>query len=708
MNINEIAKKEAVIDNCIKTLKQEFIGIDKIIDQVMNNVKLWYMFPKFNERPLVINLWGMTGCGKTSLVNRICDLLDIGNDLVYYNLAKLGEENSSEIEYNFNRLLGYKIKAPVFVFDEFQFAASIDSTGKEKEAKTSLKTIWEIIDTGKIYREANNYVKKGLKRIMSAFGILDTFEAKIENGIWVNSQECFDKMSVEQKTEIVSFFNMNFEINEIYKELKPSRYWCENLGNSVINNSEHYVSCEIAGILYDCSYSLGEHDYTYEEYFNKEIATKDLNQMIDYVVRIHKESCKGFYSDYSKALVFVMGNIDEAYTMSYNVNPDMDPDQFRAITEKLTVIDIREALQERFRNEQIARLGSIQILYPSFSKDNFEKIIEMSLDNYVKSVYDEIGINLHFDRSIKEMIYKDGVFPTQGTRPVFTSVYEIAKTKLANIVTECINRKTYDIVDIYFDAKDDVVNARCCNIKDDFFDMSFKQTLRLDGLRTQVKKEQQALTAVHESGHFVIYAKLTGKMPAKLVSVTASSNATGFMMPDAEDSENYMTFQDAMNDICVDLAGYAAELLVFGEDNLTSGASFDLRHATVHASNIIRDFGMLYSLERGNIGVTTYLSDPDSTDGGGIIHESDHELEITNKKINNILNTAVDEVKKILSEGEWHDMFLKSCEYLKDNPSMPKEKMIELYNVVSEEAKKEELREDTFFIDTLNKYIINK
>ena len=47
-------------------LKNEFIGIDSIIDQLIYAVKPWYLAAELQESPLVINLWGMTGVGKTS------------------------------------------------------------------------------------------------------------------------------------------------------------------------------------------------------------------------------------------------------------------------------------------------------------------------------------------------------------------------------------------------------------------------------------------------------------------------------------------------------------------------------------------------------------------------------------------------------------------------------------------------------------------
>src|ERR1044072_960 len=57
-------------------LKKEFIGLDEIVSEVINLITPWYLFPDAQMRPTVINLWGLTGSGKTALVNRLVDLLD--------------------------------------------------------------------------------------------------------------------------------------------------------------------------------------------------------------------------------------------------------------------------------------------------------------------------------------------------------------------------------------------------------------------------------------------------------------------------------------------------------------------------------------------------------------------------------------------------------------------------------------------------------
>jgi cell division protease FtsH len=83
---------------------------------------------------------------------------------------------------------------------------------------------------------------------------------------------------------------------------------------------------------------------------------------------------KGYDLKFNDSIIFVLMNLDEAYNMSFDVDPDMLPDQFHKMTKKLTIVDMKEALKRRFRNEQIARFGNLFMIYPSFSSDSFKKL----------------------------------------------------------------------------------------------------------------------------------------------------------------------------------------------------------------------------------------------------------------------------------------------------------------------------------------------
>lgn len=703
MNIELIKEKEQLLLNCSSILKKEFIGIDNVIDQVMNNIKAWYIYPELIMRPLVINLWGMTGCGKTSLVNRICELLEINNNKIYCNLAKLGEYTSSYIEDEFNSQLENRNGQPVFVFDEFQFAATLDTDCKEKEHITALKTIWEIIDHGKLYCDVPKRVKTNLETLIHTFDIVKNLHPKIKKHIWTNSKTCLEKMSFDQKYEILSLFNISHDIPDEFLDMIPNTYWCERAYTSIINDKKHFLTCTAIGYIFDAFKAFDETGMSYSN-FKKDVLSKmNMEEVYVFVKKFIKKLDNGVYRDYSRSLVFIMGNIDEAYKISYNINPDMDPDQFRKNTEKLTIIDVKAALQARFRNEQIARLGNIMILYPSFSKKDFEGIIKLQLENYSNMVKEKTGIILSIDKSINDVIYKDGVFPTQGTRPIFTSIYEIVQSKIAPIIIECVNKKFYDPSRIELYYKDECVCACVYNGNAHFY-TQFPQVLRIEKLRMPVKSEQQQITAVHESGHFVMYSKLTGKLPAKLMSHTTSSEMNGFMMEDTTDVENYMTKSEYLDSIKIDLAGYIAELIVFGKENLTSGASEDLRNATNTASAMIREFGMDPDM---GIGVSTYLDDARFTNAGMLIKNTDKSLTKINTKIRKILDYCYNDVLETLLSDVWRNMFVKSCEYLRVNPSMPKEKMKEIYESVPEKVRERFSKKPDMFANLLNNFIKN-
>ena len=94
----EIRRKKQLLKDAENILKQEFIGIDSVIEQTLFNMRPWYLYPELQEKPLVISLVGLTGTGKTSLVKRLVQLLDIENDMVYFNFAEINDMKPWEVE----------------------------------------------------------------------------------------------------------------------------------------------------------------------------------------------------------------------------------------------------------------------------------------------------------------------------------------------------------------------------------------------------------------------------------------------------------------------------------------------------------------------------------------------------------------------------------------------------------------------------------
>ena len=684
----KLKEKEALIDNATEILKKEFVGIDEQIDGIMDNLRTWFLFPELQIRPLVVCLWGMTGVGKTSLVNRIAQLLDIEQDKVYFNFAEIGECSSWEIEDRIENELSNERSNRMFVYDEFQYAATLDRDGTEKDKKSGLKPFWELLDTGRLHKRHDFWNLRQLYLIASYMVRINEYcPMVIENGVWVNAKECLTGFNAYEVRKFRNFFNWDdanekkAQDDETGEDIQCNpRYEVTALGR---DNSpsffikEHFVEAML-GYFDNNNSTITDHLEGY-----KKLLEKDYDEILDLIEDIYKNSSKGYDLNFSDSIIFVLGNLDEAYEVALNVDPDMSPDQFHKITKKISIVDIKKALQERFRNEQIARLGNIHLIYPSFSSDSFKKIISMALEGYAMDVRNKVGLNMVFKKSLYDIIYKESVFPTHGTRPIFSTIHEIVKTKLPLIMREIFDNGLNDVSAVEFSFSKRNTIIKFINGEGSVaHSKKFREKLRLENLRSTTKDEEQSLTAVHESGHFVVYASLYGKMPEKLCSKTTSKDTGGFLLKDYDDNKGKPnSYEEIINTIKVSLGGYVAEKMVFGEKKRTSGAYEDLRKATAAASKMVRAFGMA-----GDVVFSTYYTEANNCMLGHAVKDDDNS--ITNGKIRDIVNKCLAEVETILSNPEWKKMLRESAIYLSNNSTMPKKKMLECYMMVDENVRK--------------------
>lgn len=697
INIEEIKRKNKIVDNAIDVLKTEFVGIDKQIDEIMDNVRTWYIYPQLQVRPLVVNLFGMSGIGKTSLVKRISELLDIEKDYVYFNFASISEQSSWEIENQIEEELSNEKSNRMFIYDEFQYAATINpKTGEERDNKSGLKPFWELLDSGLLHKRSDFWSVRTPLKILDYMTKINLYvKMEIKDGVWTNAQECLQEFKPYDIQKFAEVFNFDYDTDKIKtKENGGSVLNVHKSEQDGVNNSdspkiqkkeevlpffikEYYLE-KIINLYDTTSGKISDNLETYHK-----LEKMNCDEIIDFISSIYENARKGYDLKFNDSIIFVIGNLDEAYEMSFNVNPDMSPDQFRKITEKISVVDIKDALKRRFRNEQIARLGNIHVIYPSFSEQNFKDIIELSLNDYKKEAFKLSGYELDFDETIKKIIYDEGVYPTHGTRPIFSTVHEIVKSKFPEIIRHiCENGlKDNTIKLLYtFDTEKEKIVVYCYDTQGLVIDnVSFDIKLRLKKLRdSDSNDEEQALCALHESGHFVVYAKYFGKTPEKLVSKTTDTNTGGFLMEDVDEAKKKFSKKDMLNEIKVLLGGYVAEKTVFGEE-MTVGASNDLYRATQLASRLVRRYGM-----GSNNCVTTNTDAPDDS-FGYLINENNQNY--INNEIKQILTTAEEEVFHTLTNNEWRKMLKESATYLCENSAMSKEKMKEIYDKVADSAK---------------------
>ena len=553
-------------------LKKEFIGIDEVIDKVIESITSWYLIPEMNDRPVIVNLWGLTGTGKTSLVNRLIELLEI-NKYLYLDLGKsnsnafysnnvvsvdLSELNDSEKEVN----------SYIFVLDEFQNARTLDEKRNEINNPQS-RSIWDLLDSGKVSIPSfNKTFSRDYYEALYDIRLLKHEGIKMVNGIVPN--EYLDKM--DKTTGLSRRFQVNYS-----EGCKDYTIVSSDVREGLKDVSEELYS-EFIKFLYECS---------------------DIDDLLNELNRIKDIIDKPRVMDCSRSLIFVLGNLDEAYPMHGDFNPDIDADEYYEMTKKININDIKRCLKSRFRSEQISRLGNNHILYPSLKKDSFQKIIKLILEN-IKNKYEKrTNLLINFDESIEKLLYSESVYPVQGVRPIFTTVNNIISSKLPEtIIKSEIEYK--DCVYINCKCGDNLYNDDIL-IEFEYFDennnllgvSTLVQELELGRLRKNKNKDSQVITWVHESGHSIVYTSRTNKSPKSIVSV--SSVGGGFITKELE-YEEFGNIESLKTEVMVGLAGRCAEEIVFGKDNISFGASNDFQKITDSVSRAFYKYGLYKNL----------------------------------------------------------------------------------------------------------------
>jgi cell division protease FtsH len=106
-----------------------------------------------------------------------------------------------------------------------------------------------------------------------------------------------------------------------------------------------------------------------------------------------------------------------------------------------------------------------------------------------------------------------------------------------------------------------------------------------------ISEKEKKITAYHEAGHAILFHVLPDVGPVYTVSIIPTGiGAAGYTMPLPERDEMFMTKGRMLQDIMVDLGGRIAEEIIF--DDITTGASSDIKQATNEARKMVTRFGM--------------------------------------------------------------------------------------------------------------------
>ena len=171
-----------------------------------------------------------------------------------------------------------------------------------------------------------------------------------------------------------------------------------------------------------------------------------------------------------------------------------------------------------------------------------------------------------------------------------------------------------------------------------------------------ISEKDKTITAYHEAGHAILFHVLPDVGPVHTVSIIPTGiGAAGYTMPLPEKDEMFNTRGRMLQNIMVDLGGRIAEELIF--DDITTGASQDIKQATQIARAMVTQYGM-----SDKVGMIQYGGDDNEVFIG-------RDLAHTKSYGNGVADTIDSEVKRIIDDCyqkatdiiKQYDYVLHSC-----------------------------------------------
>jgi cell division protease FtsH len=185
-------------------------------------------------------------------------------------------------------------------------------------------------------------------------------------------------------------------------------------------------------------------------------------------------------------------------------------------------------------------------------------------------------------------------------------------------------------------------------------DEDVKKSLIRVGIGTEkrsrvVSEKERKITAYHEAGHAILFHVLPDVGPVYNVSIIPTgTGAAGYTMPLPEKDEMFMTKGKMLQQIIVDLGGRVAESLVF--DDITTGASMDIKQATRTARDMVTKYG--FSDELGTVNYD--MDDEEVFIGRDLAHPRSYSENVANAidaEVRRIIDDCYKEAKRLIEEN---------------------------------------------------------
>ena len=194
-----------------------------------------------------------------------------------------------------------------------------------------------------------------------------------------------------------------------------------------------------------------------------------------------------------------------------------------------------------------------------------------------------------------------------------------------------------------------------------------------------ISDKEKRITAYHEAGHAILFHVLPDVGPVYSVSIIPTGvGAAGYTMPLPEKDELFNTKGKMLQDITVALGGRVAEEEIF--DDITTGASQDIKQATSLARSMVTKFGM-----SEKIGLINYDNDSDEIFiGRDLAHASrgygEQVAASIDQEVKNIIDSCYDRARQIIRK--YHSVLEACAQLLLEKEKITREEFEALFDGV--------------------------
>lgn len=144
-----ISERSAQLRHIAAELKTELFGIDDIIDRVIDTIRAWYVLPDVINRPVIVNLWGLTGTGKTQLIRSLSKKLGFYDRLIEVQMDGYSNGGGTSIGSMLSDSAIAEGTPGILVLDEFQRFRTVDYDGRERKVEHYMD-VWGLLSDGKL------------------------------------------------------------------------------------------------------------------------------------------------------------------------------------------------------------------------------------------------------------------------------------------------------------------------------------------------------------------------------------------------------------------------------------------------------------------------------------------------------------------------------------------------------------------------------